>query len=203
MSFSTANTIALVRHGETDWNLARRIQGRTDIALNDTGRAQAAETGQLLASHGSWAGLVSSPLRRAVETAEIIGSTIDRTAPTIDEGIWERNFGHAEGMHFADADARWPGLRGIPESEPLEDMSERGAAALLRLLETAPGSVVVSHGALIRWSLSRIAGSPLPRVLNGEIWMLSLDHESGAAPRVERFAAPGPVQDRRPTLLRD
>ena len=65
----------LVRHGQTDWNLQRRIQGSTDIALNDTGRAQAARAGQLLARR-HWDVLASSPLSRAYETAEIIGGYI-------------------------------------------------------------------------------------------------------------------------------
>ena len=58
----------LVRHGETDWNRTHRIQGSTDIPLNDTGRAQARRAGRLLAKR-SWDGIYSSPLSRAFETA--------------------------------------------------------------------------------------------------------------------------------------
>ncbi|MET0318796.1 MAG: histidine phosphatase family protein, partial [Rhodococcus fascians] len=73
--------LALVRHGETDWNLHGRLQGSSDIPLNDTGRAQAREAVYELSDH-SWDLLVSSPLSRAAETADIIGSHlgISRTA---------------------------------------------------------------------------------------------------------------------------
>lgn len=65
MNSSVPRTIAIVRHGETDWNLARRIQGRTEVPLNATGRLQAEATGRLLASRevreqwGEWSALHS------------------------------------------------------------------------------------------------------------------------------------------------
>jgi broad specificity phosphatase PhoE len=88
--------IYLARHGETDWSLEKRMQGRTDIPLNATGEAQA----EALA--GALAGLkidriVSSPLKRAARTAEIIVNRLGLGA-NFDSGLAERSFGEAEGL---------------------------------------------------------------------------------------------------------
>lgn len=110
MTSPATQTIAIVRHGETDWNQARRIQGRTEVALNATGRLQAAATGRLLASQevreqwGDWSALLSSPLARAVETATIVGSVIGLAKePRVDDALLERDFGPAEGVPVHEA----------------------------------------------------------------------------------------------------
>lgn len=188
----SSNAIAIVRHGETDWNRARRIQGRTEVPLNDTGRAQARETGLLLTSpelrdvHGEWRGLRSSPLGRAVETAEIMAETLGLDAPRIEQALYERDFGPAEGLAVTEAQERWPGLV-IPGAESLESLAERTAETFDRVLFDAPGTVVVAHGAMIRAGLSRLSGQELPRILNGEIWLFTRE---GAGPRVARFGGP-------------
>mgnify|MGYP000626705443 CR=1 FL=1 len=87
----------LVRHGETDWNLERRIQGSTDIPLNNTGREQARVTGRLLSSR-HWDAIYSSPLSRARETAEIIASEVGLPGPTPVDALVERAYGEAEGL---------------------------------------------------------------------------------------------------------
>ncbi len=85
-------TLALVRHGRTDWNRDDLLQGSSDIPLDDTGRAQAHEAARALAGLGRWNAVVCSPLSRARETAEIIaaelrievgpdGALIDRFEP--------------------------------------------------------------------------------------------------------------------------
>ncbi|MBP1325769.1 broad specificity phosphatase PhoE [Leucobacter exalbidus] len=164
--------IALVRHGETDWNRAARIQGRTEIPLNDTGKAQAAATAALLAAAGTWRGVRASPLGRAIQTAQILAAGLELAQPTIDEGLWERNFGEAEGLEVAHAQNRWPGLDGIPGSESVAEVAERSAAAITRVLDTAPGSIVVAHGAMLRNGLINLTGEAVPRILNGEVWLL-------------------------------
>jgi uncharacterized phosphatase len=68
-------TICIIRHGETDWNSSGRLQGREDIELNDLGRRQAIQTSGYFETE-SWDVIVSSPLKRAYETAQIIASLL-------------------------------------------------------------------------------------------------------------------------------
>ena len=88
--------LLLTRHGQTDWNVAGKIQGVTDTELNETGMKQAEETREKLLNQKIDV-IISSPLKRAKKTAEIIGR--DRNIPIlIDERIKERCFGKFEGM---------------------------------------------------------------------------------------------------------
>lgn len=187
LPLSQPAVIALVRHGETDWNLAGRIQGRTEVPLNETGRAQAAATALDLAAAGvglgGWTGIRASPLGRAIETAEIIAAGLSLAQPHIDDAFWERDFGPAEGVIVAEAQRTWPGLD-VPGAEPLDALAERTANALTRVLSEAPGSIVVAHGAMLRTGLGHLTGSAMPRILNGEVWLL---HSTGSGVRVERL----------------
>lgn len=190
MTDSAPRTIAVVRHGETDWNFARRIQGRTEVPLNHTGRAQAEATARLLmAAHiqdevGGWRHIVSSPLSRALETAQIIARHTGLASPVIEQHLWERDFGPAEGVLVEEAHARWPGLD-VPGAEPLEALAKRSATALLRRLDETPGAILVAHGALIRAGLARISGRQMPRILNGEVWLLRTDGKQFAVNRLD------------------
>lgn len=166
-----APLIALVRHGETDWNLAQRIQGRTEVELNSTGRAQAAATASALQETGGWNEVIASPLGRAIETAQILASGIGLPAPAIDEQLWERDFGPAEGLLITEVNERWPGLD-IPGAESRSAVASRSAGALTRILAASPGAIVVAHGAMLREGLSLLTGTAMPRILNGEVWLL-------------------------------
>lgn len=173
--------IALVRHGQTDWNLAGRIQGRTDIPLNDTGRAQAAESGELLAVLGTdreWTSVHSSPLSRAVETAEILAGSLGLAAPRQHERFIERGFGDAEGVDVKLAKRNWPGLRVIPEAESIAEVSERSAAAFIQLLDDHPNSIVVAHGAMLRLGISFAVNDALPGLDNGDVRLLFRDGDA-------------------------
>lgn len=187
MTLPSSPTIALVRHGETDWNLARRIQGRTDIPLNSTGRAQALETARALAAAGTWTGVRSSPLDRAFETAKIVAAELGLAAPDRDHGFWERDFGDAEGVCVDEAKDRWPGLVDITNAETLDAVAARAAAAFERVLDEAPGSIVVAHGAMLRVGLTAMSGTPIQSLANGEVWFLTRDT---AGVRIERFERP-------------
>lgn len=141
----------LVRHGETDWNSQRRIQGTTDIPLNDTGREQAARTGRLLARR-DWNAVIASPLSRAFETASIIAAELGLPEPTADDRLVERNYGEAEGLDFAEMQRLFPGDTPVPGREKRSAIATRASRALMDIAHTHPNEavIVVSHGGLIR-----------------------------------------------------
>ncbi|HET8780671.1 MAG TPA: histidine phosphatase family protein [Agromyces sp.] len=150
--------IALIRHGQTDWNLAERMQGRSDIPLNATGREQARVAASALVNE-SWDVVVSSPLGRARETAEIIAGTLDMPLGATYDDLIEQDFGEAEGTFVADLDRRWPD-RDFAGKEPDAEMGPRGIRALERIAVDHPGARVlaVAHGTLIRHTLAAITG---------------------------------------------
>ncbi len=148
----------LVRHGETDWNLARRIQGSSDIPLNETGRAQATATGRLLARR-TWDAIVSSPLIRTLETARLIAAETGLGEPEVVEGIVERNYGAAEGLTGDEVERRYPGGTPVPGRESRREVADRVIPALHDLAAKHPGGsvIVVSHGGVIRSVLDEFA----------------------------------------------
>jgi broad specificity phosphatase PhoE len=161
----------LVRHGETEWNAARRIQGRTDIPLNDTGREQARQAAELLARR-RWQGVYTSPLGRAHETARIIADRLGLAAVTDIDALVERDYGEAEGMGFDEIEALYPeGVR-APGQETREEVAARVVPALLELAERHPGErlVIVSHGGAIRSVLQTAEpGTRHPRITNASV----------------------------------
>lgn len=163
--------IALVRHGETAWNAEGRLQGQTDIPLNEAGRAQARAAGKRLTEHDAvWGALVSSPLGRAMETAELIGVHLGLEAVEPVVGLQERHYGEGEGRAVV----------GMPRpqidellltAEPEVEVVDRGLAALAGLIREHPDTdlVVVAHGTLIRLVMSALQDATHPRLENGEI----------------------------------
>ena len=150
--------IALIRHGQTDWNLALRMQGRSDIPLNDTGREQALVAASALAAE-PWDIVVSSPLLRARETAEIIATALDVPLGASYDELLEQDFGAAEGTLVAELATRWPD-RDFAGMEPDEVVGPRGIRGLERIALDHPGARVlaVAHGTLIRYTLAAISG---------------------------------------------
>jgi broad specificity phosphatase PhoE len=150
----------LVRHGETDWNRQRRIQGLTDIPLNETGRAQARATGMLLARR-RWDGIFSSPLGRAVETASIIAAEVGLAEPTLVDALVERNYGQAEGLDWIEIERRHPRGTVVPGRESREQVGARVIPALMQLAAERPGQalLIVSHGGAIRSVLNQVEPS--------------------------------------------
>ncbi|HEX4056996.1 MAG TPA: histidine phosphatase family protein [Galbitalea sp.] len=150
-------SLYLVRHGETDWNAERRIQGSTDIPLNRMGKEQAAATGRLLARR-SWDGAFSSPLSRALETATIIANAVGLVEVGTMDAIVERNYGEAEGLDWQEIDRLFPGDAEVPGRESHQDVADRVVPALLELAASRRGQslIVVTHGGVIRSVLNAV-----------------------------------------------
>jgi uncharacterized phosphatase len=140
--------LVLVRHGETEWNRVGRVQGRTDIPLNDTGREQARATGRRLRGE-AFDAVVSSPLSRAADTAGIIADELGLGEPELIEALVERDYGGAEGMTGDEIAAQLGGHLVARESR--EATVARVKPALLAIAARHPGQrvLVVSHGGVI------------------------------------------------------
>ena len=105
-------SILLARHGETDWNVERRIQGNTDIPLNENGIRQAHSLSSYLdrlfhAEGGFLSSIFTSPLMRAKETAEIVGRRLGVEVETV-PGLEEMNFGICEGKTWIESKSLYP-----------------------------------------------------------------------------------------------
>jgi probable phosphoglycerate mutase len=175
MEGMTLTTLALVRHGQTDWNAQRRLQGSTDIPLNEVGRGQARDAVAVLSDY-KWDAIVSSPLSRAAETANLIaaglGLSVDRLLPE----LAERSFGPAEGLQAGpELDALRTADGGFRGAESEDEAAARGLAALEALAEEFRGRrvLVVAHGTLLRVSLGLAIGRTLQSIDNA---VLNLAH---------------------------
>jgi len=171
-------TFAFIRHGQTDWNRDDRLQGSSDIPLNDTGREQAHEAATLLRD-GDWQVVVSSPLLRARETAQIIADDLGiDLGPSYPELI-ERDYGVLEGESSSEIVAKYPD-RDYPGAESLASVVARGRAGLAHIARDVGDrdTVIVCHGTIIRYTLAALAGRRLPGILNGSISTLQLDEDA-------------------------
>ena len=164
--------IFLLRHGATDWNLARRCQGTTDLELNETGLEQA-EAAALDLSREKIDAIYSSHLKRAHQTAAAV-SRFHNLTITIEESLRELDHGEIEGLTFAEIQAtrpdfmrQWrdrPADADIPGGERLIDVEKRAWDGLGRIVGRHGSEetlVVVSHNFPILSVLCRVTGTPL------------------------------------------
>jgi uncharacterized phosphatase len=161
-------TILLARHGETDWNVDRRVQGHSDTPLNDTGRDQAKALGDELANVEIDA-VYSSDLMRAHETARLVAQPRGLDVTAIPD-LRERHFGTWEGLTDEEIFSRFPEAREGPwgDGETREQMADRVLAALHRIAETHPNAsvLVVSHGGPLRAVLTHCGIDGVGRIEN-------------------------------------
>lgn len=159
-------SILLARHGETDWNIAKRVQGTTDIPLNENGIKQA----QLLCDNlerdnVDLCRIYSSCQRRALTTAEIVGSRFNVPVKVI-PGLEEMNLGIFEGHTWDEIDMLYPDelkkwhsdkrYNKAPNGESYQDLLERLFLALNRIMKEVEEDInsgrdilIITHGAVI------------------------------------------------------
>jgi len=151
-------TICIIRHGETDWNLLGKLQGTEDIELNDSGREQATQTARYFETE-PWDIMVSSPLKRAYETAQIIASHISIPTIHVVDEIRERSYGSASGLLPEERRTLFPdGV--IPDQEDFEQLRQRAMIGLTKIVEKFKNKkiIVVSHGGLTNSILYTLSG---------------------------------------------
>lgn len=148
----TETTILLVRHGETDWNLERRVQGHSDRPLNETGRAQASALVDELGDERIDA-VYSSDLARALDTALGV-ATARGLAVQPCAGLREKHFGTWEGLTDTEIRKRFPQASNGPwgDAETSEELAERVLETLRGIAADHPGEqvLVVTHGGPLR-----------------------------------------------------
>jgi broad specificity phosphatase PhoE len=165
-------TLLLARHGETDWNRQLRIQGSSDIELNDLGRRQAQSLAQELTDVELDA-IYSSDLARARQTAEAVAAT-HALEVTFDPRLRERSFGSWEGLTREDIDELPPGSRHDGESD--EEVRKRVLAAIDEIAAAHPGEqvLVVSHGGALNALWHHALGVRVERWANCAVYKLAV-----------------------------
>lgn len=145
-----ASRLVIVRHGETEWSRAGRHTGRTDIPLDDAGRACARALGPMLA-HWEFAAVYTSPLSRARETCELAGYG-DREVLLDDLVEWD--YGDYEGLTTEQIREQRPGWAlwrdGVPGGEALAHVADRARHVLTTTEGDGADVLLVSHGHLLR-----------------------------------------------------
>lgn len=185
-------TLILVRHGQTDWNVNGRYMGWTDEGLNEEGLRQAERLAVRLA-HWPISAVYSSPLSRALRTAEIIAGPHSLLVQTIQE-LGEMRIGAWEGMFARDIAGRYPDLWKIwrtnpgsfrmPGGESLGEVRERTVRAFGRIMDGLEGkmALAVTHDVVVRLLVAHClgVGSDIYRLLEvGNASMTVIERDGG------------------------
>ena len=172
----------LVRHGETEWNRSRRIQGQTDIALNQSGKHQITQLGERLQTL-EFSAIYASDLSRTSESAHIIRGSRNVLVQAESE-LREFSYGEWEGLTFEEAQARDPEGFATRMAGRNVDFAAPGGENMLQLIDRVrrfhdrvrsqhkPGDqlLVVAHGGSLLALLNCLLGLPAERV-----WSFRLD----------------------------
>lgn len=171
----------LVRHGQTEWNRIERFRGRAEVPLNEIGFAQAEATGRRIAIQWKPTAIYSSPLSRAVKTAEAIARYLNRPVQVL-PGLIDIDYGEWQGLSPAEARLRWPeqvedwytrpDQAQIPGGETLVEVRARAMQTVAELADQHAGEtiVLVSHTVVNRLILLGVLG-----LSNNRFWNIRQD----------------------------
>jgi broad specificity phosphatase PhoE len=182
--FAFMREIVLVRHGQTEWSASGRHTSFTDLDLTVEGERQAAQLGERLAGR-AFAAVLSSPLKRAVRTAELAGLTVTAT----DDDLLEWNYGAYEGRTTVEIRQERPGWsiwrEDCPGGETAGQVGERADRVLERLKVMLPSGDValVGHAHILRvltarWLSLPPQGGELFRLETGTLSVLGYERET-------------------------
>jgi len=165
--------LILVRHGETIWNKEKKIQGITDIGLNEKGIEQAEKLAYSLQKERLDA-IITSPLRRAYDTARAIGKYHDIPIK-VEEDLQELNAGELEGLTWPELN-RYPEFLAqwkldnasvpMPNGESLVDVQNRVWPVIQRICECSQNALIVSHSFVIISILCKVQNLDLSHSAN-------------------------------------
>lgn len=172
----------LIRHGQTDWNVRQMVMGRQPIPLNERGREQARGLGEYLAKAGL-SRIITSPIRRALETAHIIAAQAGGVAVEEEGGLSEIDYGEWVNLSFAELLTKhgetWRRYREdpndllLPGGESMAEVVARVGDVIDRVrAEQGDGRVAfISHADIIKIALLNLLGLELKTILK-----LSIDN---------------------------
>ena len=181
--------IYMLRHGETDWNQVGRLQGHTDIPLNQAGKEQINVAAETLIGLGIDIDLIyASPLARAHESAEIVADRLGygKKNVIIEPLLVERSFGVGEGMTLSERTEQYPG-RNYPGMESFEQLIERAHQVFQKIVTCNSGKeniLLVAHGAILYAILTAITdgkmvyGGPLTKFEPGSVHLIRYTEDS-------------------------
>jgi 2,3-bisphosphoglycerate-dependent phosphoglycerate mutase len=180
--------IVIIRHGETEWNIYRKLQGQANSDLTELGKKQALLTAQAIKNE-VFDKIYSSDLPRCVETAKILNHELG-LAVVFEKGLRERHFGQLQGKKHEEIKALFPDLHSklstgninfeIPGGESFKDFYIRVNDTLDRLAANAEEEkiLIVSHGGALDCVIRRIFGLPLDMPRRFSIYNTSINRFS-------------------------
>lgn len=176
-----ATRYILIRHGQTEWNRIERFRGRTDVPLNENGQSQAAATGRRVALEKNLTAVYSSPLSRAVKTAEAVAQHFN-LGVQINNGLVDIDYGEWQGLTPDEARQRWPEqvdnwyrhpeTVSIPGGETLIDLRSRAMQTINELDARHAGQTIVLVGHMV---INRIILLGVLGLGNQRFWHIEQD----------------------------